>query len=90
MNVNFPDLPVDKVGDIEITVQGRRKIGASVVEGQDPRGRDYIWISPEREEDASLEGSDLKAISEGRISVSPLCLDLTDHRSVIKLRKLIS
>lgn len=90
MNVNFPDCPAADVGKTEITVQGRRKIGDAVSEGRDPRGYDYVWIGTERDEDPSFKGSDLKAVNEGRISVTPLCLDLTHRRSMTKLRKVFS
>lgn len=90
MNVNFPDLPAADVGATEITVQGRRKIGDAVAKGRDPRGYDYVWIGTERDEDPSFKGSDLKAVNEGRISITPLCLDLTHRRSMTKLRNIFS
>ncbi|MAM67697.1 MAG: 5'/3'-nucleotidase SurE [Rhodospirillaceae bacterium] len=89
MNVNFPDRPVKDVGKVEVTVQGRRKIGSAVTTGRDPRGYDYVWIGAERNEDPSLRGSDLKAVNEGKISVTPLCLDLTHKRSMPLLRKIL-
>ena len=87
INVNFPDLPADEVGTTEITVQGRRKIGDAVTTGRDPRGYDYVWIGTERNEDPSFRGSDLKAVNEGRISITPLSLDLTHRKSMAALRK---
>jgi len=75
------------VVDTEITVQGRRKIGDAITTGRDPRGYDFIWIGTDRDEDPSLKGSDLKAVNEGRISITPLCLDLTHRRSMTRLRK---
>jgi len=87
INVNFPDLPAAEVGQTEITVQGRRKIGDAVTTGRDPRGYDYVWIGTERNEDPSFAGSDLKAVNEGRISITPLCLDLTHRRTMTSLRQ---
>jgi 5'-nucleotidase len=87
MNVNFPDVAPEDVSGIEITVQGRRKIGDAVTKGRDPRGYDYVWIGTERDEDPSFVGSDLKAVNEGRISITPLCLDLTHKPSMAALRK---
>ena len=88
MNVNFPDVPATKVGSPEFTVQGRRKIGNAVATGQDPRGYDYVWIETERREDPLFRGSDLKAVNEGRISITPVCLDLTHRPTVKALRKI--
>ena len=90
INVNFPDVPADEVGSTEITVQGRRKIGHVVTPGCDPRGHGFVWIGTDRDEDPFLEGSDLKAVNAGRISVTPLCVDLTHRRSRAQLRKLFS
>ena len=87
MNVNFPDVAPDEVSGIEITVQGRRKIGDAITTGRDPRGYDYVWIGTERDEDPSFRGSDLKAVNEGRISITPLCLDLTHRTTMTALRK---
>lgn len=87
MNVNFPDVPPAKVTGTEITVQGRRKIGDAVTTGTDPRGYEYVWIGTERNEDPSFLGSDLKAVNEGRISITPLCLDLTHKRTMTRLRQ---
>ncbi len=87
INVNFPDLPAKKIGGTQITFQGRRKIGDKIREGRDPRGYDYLWIGNERREDPSLPGSDLKAVNEGRISITPLCLDLTHRPTMAAFRR---
>ncbi|MEQ8194102.1 MAG: 5'/3'-nucleotidase SurE [Rhodospirillales bacterium] len=83
INVNFPDVPAAQVKDIEVTVQGRRKIGSEFAEGRDPRGEAYFWIGAQRSEDRSKRGTDLEAVSRGAIAVTPLCLDLT-HRPTFK------
>ena len=88
MNVNFPDLSLGEVSRIDITVQGRRKIGETIVSGRDPRGHEFVWIGTERNEDNSYKGSDLNAISEGRISITPLGLDLTHSKSMKRLNEL--
>jgi 5'-nucleotidase len=82
INVNFPNVPASQVTGVEVTRQGRRKIGNSIMEGNDPRGRPYYWIGGEREEDRSRAGTDLEAVHRGAISVTPLSLDLTDDGTV--------
>jgi len=86
INVNFPDCPAREVTGIEVAVQGRRKIGEVLNPGVDPRGHPYLWIGAERDEDASFAGSDLAAVHEGMISVTPLSIDLTHRRSMAGLR----
>lgn len=90
INVNFPDVPPAEVAGIEATRQGRRKIGEGVSERVDPRGRPYFWIGPVREEWQDLPGSDLHAVAAGKVSVSPIYLDLTNGPALAELRKVFS
>lgn len=83
INVNFPDVPHAQVGGIEITRQGKRKIGDDLTERLDPRGEPYIWIGAQRSEQRSTPGTDIEAIFRGAVSVTPLCVDLT-HRATMQ------
>ncbi|MDP6952682.1 MAG: 5'/3'-nucleotidase SurE [Alphaproteobacteria bacterium] len=85
LNVNFPNVPADKVKGVSVTRQGRRKPGSKLDRREDPRGRAYYWIDSARIEEPTLEGSDLSAIYDGRISVTPLHLDLTHHETCVAL-----
>lgn len=60
INVNFPDQPHDKVTGIEVTRQGKRKLGDQIAERLDPRGEPYIWIGAQRAEDRVCRGQILK------------------------------
>lgn len=82
INVNFPDVHADKVTGIEITCQGKRKIGDELSERLDPRGEPYIWIGAQRAEDRSTPGTDIEAVVRGAVSVTPLCVDLTDRETM--------
>lgn len=79
MNVNFPAVTPDKVTGIEVTRQGKRKIGDELLERLDPRGEPYVWIGAQRAEDRCSRGTDIEAVVRGAISVSPLCVDMTDR-----------
>ncbi|BAE51324.1 5'/3'-nucleotidase SurE [Paramagnetospirillum magneticum] len=83
INVNFPDVIAASVTGIEITRQGKRKIGDEIMERHDPRGEAYVWIGAQRAEDRSKPGTDIEAVFRGAISVTPLCFDLT-HRDDMK------
>jgi 5'-nucleotidase len=87
LNVNFPDVPPEEVAGVEATRQGRRKIGEGVSERVDPRGRPYFWIGPVREEWADLPGTDLHAVTRGKVSVTPIYLDLTNGPALAELKK---
>jgi 5'-nucleotidase len=87
INVNFPDVPADEVTGIVVGRQGRRKIGEGVVERVDPRGRPYYWIGPMREESPDAPGTDLYAVIAGKVSITPVCLDLTNRPALTALAK---
>ncbi|HLY58146.1 MAG TPA: 5'/3'-nucleotidase SurE [Stellaceae bacterium] len=86
MNVNIPNLPVDKITGIAAVRQGRRKIGGDLVAATDPRGRPYYWIGPVREEDTKEPGTDIHAVTRGAVAVTPIHLDFTDGPALSRLQ----
>jgi 5'-nucleotidase len=81
MNVNFPDSPPDEVKRIEVTEQGKRDLQAAALDKRiDSRGYPYYWIGFKRVRSHPPEGTDLHAIYKGRISVTPLHLNLTEYK----------
>jgi 5'-nucleotidase len=86
INVNFPPVPAAEVKGVEITHLGRRKIGGSMVAGEDPRGQRYFWIGGGRREERGLEGTDLEAVHRGAISITPLSLELTHEPTIATLK----
>ena len=83
VNVNFPALAPDAIKGIRAVRQGFHDYSrGTVVEGRDPRGFQYYWFGLEAIEHTLDHGTDLEAIDEGYISVTPLQLDLTHHSSL--------
>ncbi|MGZ3173675.1 MAG: 5'/3'-nucleotidase SurE [Croceibacterium sp.] len=83
INVNFPALPADAVKGIRVVRQGFHDYSrGSLVEGVDPRGRPYYWFGLEDVEHTLDHGTDLEAVGDGYIAVTPLQLDLTHHDSL--------
>lgn len=77
-NVNFPDRQPDEVTGIAVTRQGARGSELLRVDKRvDGRGFPYYWLAFARPIHDLGEGTDLEALSQGRISVTPLRLDLT-------------
>ncbi len=90
MNLNFPNCRPEEVDQVEVTTQGFRDVGEMhAVRRTDLRGRDYYWMSFRGEKREHAEGTDLRAIDEGRISVTPLHIDLTHMSSVYDLKKVL-
>ena len=87
ININFPDLEPDQVKAVEVTAQGFREVLDAHAERRvDLRGRDYYWMGFRGRQDESPEGTDLYAVRHGRISVTPLHIDLT-HRPTLHALK---
>ena len=83
VNVNFPPLPATSVKGVRAVRQGFHDYArGTVVEGRDPRGFKYFWFGLQGIEHTLDHGTDLEAIDEGFVSVTPLQLDLTHHASL--------
>ena len=79
VNVNFPDCPPGEVVGVEVARQGKRDTALmQVQEREDGRGNPYYWIGFARGKFTPVDGSDLEALRQRKISVTPLRLDLTD------------
>jgi len=90
LNINFPALPPSKVKRICVAAQGQRDQSVlRVDERQDARGRTYFWIGFKRIFSDPQPGTDLRAMHEGAISVTPLHLNLTELREHQRLSALI-
>lgn len=86
LNVNFPPCSVNQVKGTKVTVQGHHEqSGLSLDERTDGRGHPYYWLRFVDRGKSVLENSDLHAITDGYVSVSPLRIDLTAHDLVPQL-----
>ncbi len=87
LNVNFPNLIAASVTGVEITRQGRRDVSDLVVDERlDTRRVPYYWVGFRRHFGDGDRGTDLAANAAGRISVTPLQLDLTHRATRRKLK----
>jgi 5'-nucleotidase len=84
MNVNIP--ATDKLRGVKITRQGRRIWKQAVQEVMDPRGRVHYWIGGGTPLMDSGKDTDVRALGEGYVSISPIHLDLTNHEGISYFR----
>jgi 5'-nucleotidase len=83
VNINFPALAPAEVRGVRVVRQGFHDYArGSLVEGTDPRGRPYFWFGLDDIEHTLDHGTDLEAVNDGYIAVTPLQLDLTHHASI--------
>ncbi len=86
MNVNFPDREPQDVAGIEVTRQGFRDQHIIYADKRtDLRGETYYWLGFHGRLSSPPEGTDLRAIYEGRIAVTPLHIDLTHEAALAPL-----
>jgi len=90
ININFPDCPPDKVRGVSVTTQGKRNQAEMAIESRrDGRGNPYYWIAFKgRQRSAFRDSTDLWALADNRISVTPLRLDMTDEPFMTRLAEL--
>ena len=86
ININFPALPADKVKGIRLVRQGIRDYGRlKIVQRTDPRGYDYYWFGLGPTMETPGHTTDLEAVADGYVSVTPLHLDLTHEPTLQQL-----
>ncbi|MGN6305644.1 MAG: 5'/3'-nucleotidase SurE [Mesorhizobium sp.] len=90
LNVNFPNIAPEKVAGTVVTSQGRLVHSLWLDERRDGRGIPYYWMRFGREPAESKAGSDLEALRNGFVSVTPLHLDLTAYEVKDRLAKALS
>lgn len=87
INVNFPPLPAAQVRGVRVAAQGFRDYGNIHIDARvDPRGFPYFWFGYGREVEEPAIETDLKAMREGCVSITPLHLDLTHYPTMDALR----
>lgn len=86
-NVNVPDLPLDEIQGFEVTRLGFRHKSEPAIKAMDPKRRPIYWIGPSGSGQDAGPGTDFHAVANGRVSITPLKIDLTDHRSLPSMRE---
>ena len=76
-NVNIPGIPIAQIKGVKLTKLGRRTFSDSIAKMKDPWGRPIFWIGGGSVTWTAEEGTDVAAVREGYISVTPLHLDVT-------------
>jgi len=81
-NVNIPNIPPAEIKGVRVTRLGRRVYSDSLVRREDPGGREYFWIGGGVSSWSGGDDSDFRAVEANYISITPMHLDLTNHRLI--------
>lgn len=87
LNINIPYLAKHKIKGVYITYLGQRKYKNVFVKRKDPRGKVYYWLAGDVVETTEDVGSDIWAVRNGYISITPLHFDLTKYSVIEDIRK---
>ena len=87
LNVNIPNLLRESIRGFMVTRLGKRIYNGKVVERTDPRGGKYYWIGGDFDGFEPIAGTDLLAVSQGYVSITPLQWDMTTHAAMETFRK---
>lgn len=82
LNVNVPDVPYEALQGTEVTRLGRRHKAQPVVPQKNPRGETVYWVGPAGAAREAGPGTDFHAVEHGRVSVTPLQVDLTHAEQI--------
>lgn len=83
ININFPALAADKVLGVRVVAQGLRDYGRlQIIGNRDPRGYEYFWFGLGPSIETPAHSTDVEAVADGYIAVTPLHLDLTHRDSL--------
>jgi 5'-nucleotidase len=86
LNVNIPNRPLHEIGGVQITQQGIRDYRDVLDKRIDPFGRPYYWIGGvEPSGDVEAEGTDIWAVYNGYVSITPVHLYMTRHEFIAPL-----
>jgi 5'-nucleotidase len=88
LNVNIPNLLGEGIRGFMVTRLGKRRYNGKVVERTDPRGGKYYWIGGDGDGFEPIEGTDLMAVSEGYVSITPLHWDMTTHAAMEAFKRI--
>jgi 5'-nucleotidase len=81
-NVNVPDVPIQNIKGIKLTRQGKRIYDDAIQETFDPHGEKHYWIGGGKPYWEHGEDTDIQAVQDNCISVTPVHLDLTNYEAL--------
>lgn len=86
LNINVPDVPLERIQGIHITRLGKRHKAESVNKTQDGDGNTLYWVGAAGLPNDGGEGTDFYSVDRGFVSVSPIHADLTRHNQISDLK----
>ena len=90
ININVPDRAYDELNGFEITRLGHRQRSDNPVLTTNPRGKECYWISAAGDVADAGPGTDFHAIEQGKVSITPIQMDMTQHTALEQMAELLN
>lgn len=87
LNINVPNCPKKEIKGVKFTRQGKRVYEGFIQETFSPWGEKYYWIGGGKPFWEHGEDTDMNAVIEGYVSITPMHLDFTNHHIIELLRQ---
>jgi 5'-nucleotidase len=85
LNVNVPNELVKNIKGFKLTQRGKREYIDKITCMKDPHGNDSYWVAGEISDERN-EGTDVTAVNDGYVSVTPISMDMTDYDMLVEMR----
>ncbi len=82
LNINVPAIEPEEIVGLKITNLGTRMYTDTYEKRLDPRGKVYYWLAGEFLDTCEEESSDITAIKDNKISITPITFEMT-HKSIM-------
>jgi len=82
LNINVPDMPREALQGAQVTRLGKRHKAEPVLKSVNPRGQTVYWVGAAGLAQDAGEGTDFHAVANGRVSITPLQMDLTRYAQI--------
>ena len=89
LNINAPDIPINGVEGVRITRQAQDNLSKQFEKRVDPKNRFYYWYGDVNRITGEID-TDIHALSQNYISITPIQCDITDYRTMEKLSSILS
>lgn len=87
LNINIPALPLSEIAGVEVTKLGVRPYNDYFEKRVDPRGKTYYWLAGEAIEENELPGTDVYAVRNNQISITPVTIHMTNEKMLPELKE---
>lgn len=89
LNINIPSIPSEDITGLEVTKLGTRMYTDTYEKRSDPRGKVYYWLAGELITQDKEQGSDIEALRNNKVSITPVTFEITNTKEIQNLEQIL-